>query len=116
MVRLQRKHHSDQLTASDLTATIANDTTALEMKSNGGLGGRRSAVDRTKIHKPPSAPNKMEPSYMTVSSYMMMSWLWTHQGIDNRTVLGSSDVPRVTGKVVRIPRVGGLLNHYERVA
>ena len=39
-----------------------------------------------------------------------------HQGIDNRTVLGSSDVPTVTGKVVRIPRVGGLLNHYERVA
>jgi hypothetical protein len=25
-------------------------------------------------------------------------------------------VPTVTGKVVRIPRVGGLLNHYERVA
>jgi transposase InsO family protein len=39
-----------------------------------------------------------------------------HQGIDNRTVLGSSDVPTATGKVVRIPRVGGLINHYERVA
>ena len=39
-----------------------------------------------------------------------------HQGIDNRTVLGSSEVPTATGKVVRIPRVGGLLNHYERVA
>jgi hypothetical protein len=40
----------------------------------------------------------------------------SHQGIDNRTVLGSSDVPTSTGNVVRIPRVGGLLNHYERVA
>jgi putative transposase len=39
-----------------------------------------------------------------------------HQGIDNRTVLGSNDVPTATGKVVRIPRVGGLINHYERVA
>jgi hypothetical protein len=39
-----------------------------------------------------------------------------HQGIDNRTVLGSSNVPTATGNVVRIPRVGGLLNHYERVA
>jgi putative transposase len=39
-----------------------------------------------------------------------------HQGIDNRTVLGSSEVPTSTGKVVRIPRVGGLINHYERVA
>ena len=39
-----------------------------------------------------------------------------HQGIDNRTVLGSSKSPTATGKVVRIPRVGGLLNHYERVA
>jgi hypothetical protein len=29
-----------------------------------------------------------------------------HQGIDNRTVLGSSDVPTATGKVVRVPRVG----------
>ena len=38
-----------------------------------------------------------------------------HQGIDNRTVLGSSDVPTSTENVVRIPRVGGLLNHYERV-
>ena len=34
----------------------------------------------------------------------------------NRTVLGSGKVPTTTGKVVRIPRVGGLLNHYERVA
>ena len=40
----------------------------------------------------------------------------THKGIDNRTVLGSSEVPTATGNVVRIPRVGGLLNHYERVA
>jgi len=39
-----------------------------------------------------------------------------HQGIDNRTVLGNSDVPQSTGKVVRILRVGGLINHYERVA
>ena len=39
-----------------------------------------------------------------------------HQGIDNRTVLGSGEVPTATGKVVRIPRVGGLINHYERVA
>ena len=39
-----------------------------------------------------------------------------NQGIDNRTVHGSSEVPTVTGNVVRIPRVGGLLNHYERVA
>jgi len=39
-----------------------------------------------------------------------------HQGIDNRTVLGNSDVPQSTGKAVRIPRVGGLINHYERVA
>jgi hypothetical protein len=31
-------------------------------------------------------------------------------------VLGSGDVPTATGNVVRIPRVGGLLNHYERVA
>ena len=37
-----------------------------------------------------------------------------HQGIDNRTVLGSSEAPTVTGKVVRIPRVGGLLNHYPK--
>jgi hypothetical protein len=61
----------------------------------------------------------MDPSYMTVSSYMTRTWhrwLWTHQGIDNRTVLGSNDVPTSTGKVVRIPRVGGLINHYERVA
>jgi hypothetical protein len=39
-----------------------------------------------------------------------------HYTYDNRTVLGSSDVPTSTGNVVRIPRVGGLLNHYERVA
>ena len=39
-----------------------------------------------------------------------------HQGIDNRTVLGSRKAPTATGKVVRIPRVGGLLNHYKRVA
>jgi hypothetical protein len=29
---------------------------------------------------------------------------------------GSSEVPTSKGNVVRIPRVGGLLNHYERVA
>ena len=39
-----------------------------------------------------------------------------HQGIGNRTVLGSSDVPSSMGTIVRIPRVGGLINHYERVA
>ena len=39
-----------------------------------------------------------------------------HQGIDNRTVIGRNDVPQTAGKVVRIPRVGGLINHYERVA
>ena len=53
---------------------------------------------------------------MTVSSYMTRAWTWTHQGIDNRTVLGSSDVPTAKGKVVRILHVGGLVNHYERVA
>ena len=30
--------------------------------------------------------------------------------------LGGSNVPPSTGTVVRIPRVGGLINHYERVA
>ena len=39
-----------------------------------------------------------------------------HQGIRNRAVLSSSDVPISTGKVVRIPRGGGLFNYYERVA
>jgi putative transposase len=39
-----------------------------------------------------------------------------HQGIGNRTVMNSGQVPTTTGKVVRIPRVGGLINHYERVA
>ena len=39
-----------------------------------------------------------------------------HQGIGNRTVLSSRAEPTATGEVVRIPRVGGLLNHYERVA
>ncbi len=39
-----------------------------------------------------------------------------HQGIGNCTVLGGSTVPPSTGTVVRLPRVGGLINHYERVA
>ena len=39
-----------------------------------------------------------------------------HQGLGNRTVLGSGDIPPSMGTVVRIPRVGGLINHYERVA
>ena len=39
-----------------------------------------------------------------------------HQGIGNRTVLNSDDVLPSAGNVVRIPRVGGLINHYERVA
>ena len=39
-----------------------------------------------------------------------------HQGIGNRTVLSSRAEPTAMGEVVRIPRIGGLLNHYERVA
>ena len=45
---------------------------------------------------------------------------WNHQqplhGIRNRTVLGSRKVPTAVGKVVRIPRIGGLINHNERAA
>ena len=39
-----------------------------------------------------------------------------HQGIENRTVLGGSLSAPSTGKVICVPRVGGLINHYERVA
>ena len=33
-----------------------------------------------------------------------------------RALQGGSEVPPSTGTVVRFPRVGGLINHYERVA
>jgi len=38
-----------------------------------------------------------------------------HQGIGNQTVKINAERPAI-GTVIRIPRVGGLLNHYERVA
>jgi putative transposase len=39
-----------------------------------------------------------------------------HQGIGNRTVKNYEATPPSIGTVIRIPRVGGLINHYERVA
>ena len=38
-----------------------------------------------------------------------------HQGIGNTTVKPRVDRPSA-GTVIRIPRIGGLLNHYERAA
>ena len=38
-----------------------------------------------------------------------------HQGIGNNTVKPRADRPSA-GAIVRIPRVGGLLNHHERAA
>lgn len=39
-----------------------------------------------------------------------------HQGIGNQLVLNANAARSFAGEVIRVPRVGGLLNHYQRAA